>query len=275
MEEAADRDGILIWSEIPVYQNNVTYLTRPGWLNPAHNMLRTNILTNENHPSILVWSIANELQTPPGDAEARYIAGATQIAHQLDPTRPVGMAISNWPGVACQSAYAPLDVLGVNDYFGWFDAGGGTTDDPDQLSPFLDFMHGCYPAKPLMITEFGFEGSQNGPPEERGTYQYQTDQAAFQLGVLASKALHRRCDVVRPAELPLQARLERRRSLPPPPVRDEGRHRSRGQPCSAAVLHPAVDLQLHRADRPSSGPGAAEATRATVSRRARRLTVLP
>ncbi len=187
MEEAADRDGILIWSEIPVYQNNVTYLTRPGWLNFAHNMLRTNILTNENHPSILVWSIANELQTPPGDAEARYIAGATQIAHQLDPTRPVGMAISNWPGVACQSAYAPLDVLGVNDYFGWFDAGGGTTDDPDQLSPFLDFMHGCYPAKPLMITEFGFEGSQNGPPEQRGTYQYQTDQAAFQLGVLASK----------------------------------------------------------------------------------------
>src|ERR1700749_3586203 len=35
MEEAADRDGILIWSEIPVYQNNVTYLTRPAWLNFA------------------------------------------------------------------------------------------------------------------------------------------------------------------------------------------------------------------------------------------------
>ena len=56
-----------------------------------------------------------------------------------------------------------------------------------QLSPFLDFLHGCYPSKPLMITEFGFEGSQNGPPEQRGTYQYQTDQAAFHLGVFASK----------------------------------------------------------------------------------------
>ena len=97
------------------------------------------------------------------------------------------MAISNWPGVACQSAYAPLDVIGFNDYFGWFDAGGGSTDDPDQLSPFLDFLHGCYPSKPLMITEFGFEGSQNGPPEQRGTYQYQTDQGAFHLGVFASK----------------------------------------------------------------------------------------
>jgi beta-glucuronidase len=187
IEEAADRDGILLWSEIPVWQVNSSYLTRPGWLNFAHNMLRTNILTNENHPSVLVWSIANELQTPPNDAEARYIAGATQIAHQLDPTRPVGMAISNWPGVTCQFAYAPLDVLGFNDYFGWFDAGGGSTDDPDQLSPFLDFLHGCYPSKPLMITEFGFEGSQNGPPEQRGTYQYQTAQAAFHLGVFSTK----------------------------------------------------------------------------------------
>ncbi len=187
IEEAADRDGILLWSEVPVYQVNSSYLTRAGWLTFAHNMLRTNILTNENHPSVLVWSIANELQTPPNDAEARYIAGAAQIAHQLDPTRPVGMAISNWPGVACQTAYAPLDVLGFNDYFGWFDAGGGGTDDPDQLGPFLDFLHGCYPSKPLMITEFGFEGSQNGPPEQRGTFQYQTAQAAFHLGVFASK----------------------------------------------------------------------------------------
>ena len=187
IEEAADRDGILLWSEIPVYQVNSSYLTRSGWLNFAHNMLRTNILTNENHPSVLVWSIANELQTPPPDVESRYIAGAAQIAHQLDPTRPVGMAISSWPGVACQAAYAPLDVLGFNDYFGWFDAGGGSTDDPAELSPFLDFLHGCYPSKPLMITEFGFEGSQNGPPEQRGTYQYQTAQAAFHLGVFASK----------------------------------------------------------------------------------------
>ena len=187
IEEAADRSGILLWSEVPVYQVNSKYLTRSGWLNAAHTILRTNILTNENHPSVLVWSIGNELTTPPDDPETRYIAGAAQIAHQLDPTRPVGMAISNWPGVACQSAYAPLDVIGFNDYFGWFDAGGGGTDDPDQLSPFLDFLHGCYPSKPLMITEFGFEGSQNGPSEQRGTYQYQTEQAALHLGVFASK----------------------------------------------------------------------------------------
>ncbi len=187
IEEAADRDGILLWSEVPVYQVSTPYLNNPTWLAFAHQELRTNILTNQNHPSVLVWSVGNELSTPPPDAEARYIAGAAALAHQLDPTRPVGMAIASWPGVDCQSAYAPLDVIGFNDYFGWFDAGGGSTDDMDALSPYLDFLHSCYPNKSLMITEFGFEGNRSGPVEERGTYQFQAAAAAFHLGVFASK----------------------------------------------------------------------------------------
>jgi beta-glucuronidase len=187
IEEMADRDGILLWSEIPVYQVASHYLGQASWLRFAHDELRTDILTNEDHPSVLLWSVGNELPTPPSGNEARYIAGAVRLAHRLDPTRPVGMAIADWPGVSCQSAYAPLDVVGFNDYFGWFDAGGGTTDDPDELSPFLDSLHACYPHKALMITEFGFEGNRNGPVEEKGTYQYQVAQAQFHLGVFASK----------------------------------------------------------------------------------------
>lgn len=187
IEEMADRYGILLWSEVPVYQVATKFLTRPGWLTSAHAFLRQNILVNQNHPSVLLWSIGNELATPPNDAEARYIAGAAQLAHQLDPTRPVGMAIEDWPGVSCQQAYAPLDVIGVNDYFGWFDSGGGTADDRDALSPFLDTVHACYPSKALMITEFGFEGNRAGPVEERGTFAYQAATAAFHLNVFASK----------------------------------------------------------------------------------------
>ncbi|MFZ0040614.1 MAG: glycoside hydrolase family 2 TIM barrel-domain containing protein, partial [Solirubrobacteraceae bacterium] len=142
---------------------------------------------NQNHPSILLWSVANELPTPPGPFESRYITSAAALAHKLDPTRPVGMAIADWPGVPCQSAYAHLDVIGYNDYFGWFDSGGGSDDDPDAMSPFLDSLHACYPNKALMITEFGFEGNRNGPIEERGTYQNSAAMAAFHLGVFASK----------------------------------------------------------------------------------------
>jgi beta-glucuronidase len=187
IEELADRDGLLIWSEVPVYQVADQYMGQPGWQARAHTFLAQNILTNENHPSIMLWSIANELPTPPTANEANYISSAASLAHKLDPTRPVGMAISDWPGVPCQHAYAPLDVIGFNDYFGWFDAGGGGTDDRDALGPFLDSLRACYPTKAIMVTEFGFEANRHGPVEERGTYEFQADATAYHLGVFATK----------------------------------------------------------------------------------------
>ena len=187
IEEMADRDGILLWSEIPVYQTAPQYLSQPGWLREAHAELTQNILTNQNHPSVMLWSIANELRTPPNQAQARYIAGAVALAKRLDPTRPVGIAIADWPGVPCQPAYAPLDVIGFNDYFGWTDAGDGATADREALGPFLDSFRACYPHKALFVTEFGADANRAGPVEERGTYAFQTNTDAYHLSVFASK----------------------------------------------------------------------------------------
>jgi beta-glucuronidase len=188
IEELADRYGILLWSDIPVtQQGNNEDPSQTGWAASALGLLADNIRSNENHPSVFIWSIANELPTPATDADAAYIARGAALAHSLDPTRPVGMAVSDWPGLACQQAYAPLDAIGINEYFGWYNAGGGATDDRDALSPFLDSARACYPNKALLITEFGFDGSRNGPVEERGTYRFQTDAAAYHLGVFASK----------------------------------------------------------------------------------------
>jgi beta-glucuronidase len=187
LEEMADRYGILIWNSIPFYQVGKKYLANPGLLSSAYSMLRQDIYVNQNHPSILLWAIANELATPTTPAEARYIKGATSLVHQLDPTLPVGMALASWPGVPCQTAYAPLDVIGLNEYFGWFDENGGATDDRDALSPFLDSFRACYPKQAIMITEFGFEANTDGPVEVRGTYAFQSDSTAYHLAVFASK----------------------------------------------------------------------------------------
>jgi beta-glucuronidase len=183
MEQMADQAGILLWSEVPVYQVSNTYLQQPGWRTHAIGVLADNIQTNQNHPAIILWSIGNELPTPASGAEATWVSDATAEAHALDPTRPVAMAISDWPGVACQGAYAPLDVIGVNEYFGWFDAGGGATDDRGELGPFLQSVRQCYPDQAILVSEFGYGGDRNGPAEARGTYAYQQAMISYSLGV--------------------------------------------------------------------------------------------
>jgi beta-glucuronidase len=188
MEELADREGILIWSSIPAWGTHAQYFTQPGWLANARELLRENILDNENHPSILLWAIANEPPQPPGGAEASYIASQAALVHRLDPTRPAAMAIMALPGQVCSTAYAPLQVIGANEYFGLFDEAGGLTDDRDELGPFLDSLRACHPNEALMVTEFGFDGDRNGPVEEYGTYQFQANMLAYHLGVLATKS---------------------------------------------------------------------------------------
>jgi beta-glucuronidase len=188
LAELADRNGLLMWLDVPVNQSvSDQYLQMPAWLAQTTATLQASILANQNHPSVLAWSIGNELPSPVTAAEASYISSAVARAHRLDPTRPVGMSISDWPGNPCQSAYGPLDAIGVNEYFGWYNAGGGTTDDRDALGPYLDGLRACYPHQALFVTEFGFDGSRNGPLEERGTYQFQAGATAFHLGVFDSR----------------------------------------------------------------------------------------
>jgi len=187
MEELADREGILIWSEIPVWGVAGQYFADPSWRARAYSELRQNILDNENHPSILLWSIANEPPQPPPAAEAAYIQTAAGLVHSLDPTRPAAMAIMGIPGYVCNQAYGPLQVIGVNEYFGLFQEAGGVTDDRDALSPFLDSLRACHQNQALMVTEFGFDGNRDGPVEEYGTYEHQDDMLAYHLAVLGSK----------------------------------------------------------------------------------------
>ena len=187
MQEQADRQGILMWSEIPAWSVPSEMLARSAVRATALEQLRQNILANSNHPSILTWSVANELASRPGEAESRWYADAARTAKELDPTRPVSAALIGYPTGECFSAYAPLDLLGINTYFGWYPAPVGQTADRMLLSGYLDAMRACYPKKAAMVTEYGAEGNRNGPPEEKGTYQFQDEYTRFTLGVFATK----------------------------------------------------------------------------------------
>jgi beta-glucuronidase len=187
LEEQADRLGIMLWSEIPVYQVHTVYLKYNSVKSLAAKMLTNNIVSNGVHPSIIVWSIQNELSSRVGVSQSALIRQQAAIAHRMDPSRPVGLAVAAYPSAPCQAGYGPLDVLGFNDYFGWYPGPGGTLADQDGLSPYLDTVRTCYPNKAIVMTETGAEANRDGPEEEKGTYAFQSAFANFHFGVYATK----------------------------------------------------------------------------------------
>jgi len=187
MHELADRQGLLIWSEIPVYAIKTQYLKRLEVRKLAARELEENIIANQNHPSILLWSIGNELSARPGPVQHNYINRAVRQAKALDPTRPVGLAVAGYPSAGCRPQYGALDVVGINEYFGWYPGPSGQIADRDALPEFLDSIRACYPKKAVMVSEFGAEANRDGPVEERGTFQYQQDFVNYHLGVIAAR----------------------------------------------------------------------------------------
>jgi beta-glucuronidase len=182
-QEMADRAGLLIWSEVPVYRMNTGYLYASTRL-AAVDEVRQNVLDNENHASVIIWSIGNELKDTVPRRVRQYISAAARVAKGLDPSRPVGMAIEGHQLTACRTGYGPLNVLGINDYFGWYD---GEVANPADLSPYLDTMRTCHPSKALLVTEFGAEANRSGPATEKGTYEFQQDFLRYHLAVFDSK----------------------------------------------------------------------------------------
>ena len=187
IHELADRLGLLIWSEIPVYAVKTLYLRRESVRALAAKEMRRNVEANLNHPSVMLWSVGNELSSKPGPVQGDYIRRAAEIAKDIDPTRPVGIAFAGYPSAGCQTEYAPLDVLGTNEYFGWYPGPGGKLFDRNGLSAYLDQLRKCYPRHALVVSEFGAEANRSGPVEEKGTYEFQREFVRFHLGVFASK----------------------------------------------------------------------------------------
>jgi len=183
--ELADRAGIMVWSEIPVYQVRPTALKHASVRNKGVDMLRRNILANGTHPSVVVWSIANELNSKVNANQAAYIRKAAGVAHALDSTRPIGQAVASNVTVGCQKGFAPLDIIGFNEYFNWYPGPDGTMADRDNLPIYLKRMRRCYPAKAIAVTEVGAEANREGPVEERGTYAFQSAFAQWHFDELA------------------------------------------------------------------------------------------
>jgi beta-glucuronidase len=187
MHELADRLGVLIWSEVPVFQVPAELLRRSDLRAVARDMLTTNVLTHQNHPSVFTWSVSNELRPEPGTIERSYYRESSALLRRLDPTRPVSTVIAGYLDHEPQSSFSNFDLLGFNSYFGWYPGRQASIADRDNLSPFLDRMRSYYPSQAIMVTEHGAEANREGPDEERGTYGFQRDFYDFHNRVYSTK----------------------------------------------------------------------------------------
>ena len=80
----------------------------------AEKDLTAMIKRDRNHPSVVMWSIGNEIREqgmPEGANIAKFL---TKISHDLDPTRPVSAGFNNWKGAIKNGLAAEVDLVGFN-----------------------------------------------------------------------------------------------------------------------------------------------------------------
>jgi beta-glucuronidase len=149
----ADRHGILLIPEIPVWQFSEAQLSDPRVVELARQQMREMIQQAGNHPSVFGWSVANEsaTATPGGIA---YFRTMRALIRQIDPGRPVSFADDALSKLdrADQSAANDADFLMMNQYFGSWHGPASA------LVPALDKIDRLFPGKMLIVSEMGFAG---------------------------------------------------------------------------------------------------------------------
>jgi beta-glucuronidase len=175
--QLADRLGILVINEIPAVGLNFEdpeEATAQRFAQ-ALQQLRELIARDKNHPSTIMWNVANEpLAGPPlgaappvpeaVEAGMEFFRRLYEEAYRLDGTRPVTFVSVqggpwDWHGI--------FDVVCINRYYGWYTQAGRLDEAEQVLARDLDELHRTF-GKPIIITEFGTDtlpGVHYQPPE--------------------------------------------------------------------------------------------------------------
>jgi beta-glucuronidase len=179
MTRLADRMGLMVWSEIPVYWD--IDWENPATLQNAENQLHEMIARDHNRASVVFWSVSNE--TPVKPARLTFLRQLADAARQQDSTRLITSAMNHVDetGPNARTLSDPLgeflDVLGLNEYLGWY---WGRPEDADNMQWTMPWN------KPLIMSEFGAENpyGRHGTADERWTEEYQANLYQHQISML-------------------------------------------------------------------------------------------
>ncbi len=197
--QLADREGFLIINEIPAvslqFEDDENIKHR---LRMCMQQVEELIDRDKNHPSVVMWSVANEPMAPklnssPQDDQDThseikgkdFLEQLIQRTRELDPSRLVSFA--NLGGTP-SSWLEQCDVICMNRYWGWYVLGGELDKALISLEQELDSVWETW-RKPIILTEFGADtmAGMHGHPNVMWTEEYQAEFIRGHLMVAAKK----------------------------------------------------------------------------------------
>ena len=173
----AEKMGLLVWSEIPVYWTI-------AWKNPrtyenARNQLHDMITRDHNRANVIIWSIANE--TPHSTERDTFLGNLAKYARSLDNTRLISMAMevtgaSNYVNRLNDNMNQYVDVVSFNQYIGWY----RDVNDAPKMKWEIPYN------KPVIISEFGggAKYGYHGAKNQRWTEEFQENLYIENLAML-------------------------------------------------------------------------------------------
>ncbi|NEE04553.1 beta-glucuronidase [Phytoactinopolyspora halotolerans] len=137
--------------------------------------LRELIGRDKNHPSVVMWSIANEPASNE-DGAREYFEPLVTLARELDPTRPLTYALVMFANTKNDQIIDLFDVVSLNRYYGWYVATGELDVAEDYLERDIQSWVERT-GKPIMMSEYGAD-TQPGLHsvwDQAWTEEYQRD----------------------------------------------------------------------------------------------------
>ncbi|HUA38129.1 MAG TPA: glycoside hydrolase family 2 TIM barrel-domain containing protein [Candidatus Sulfopaludibacter sp.] len=147
--QLADQNGVCLWSEIPL----IDYITTSAaFTSNTLQQLREMVRQRYNHPSIIFWSVYNEVTLSMGDqgsgtlSTTNLISQEVQQVSQDDPTR-LSTAGANTSDNDPSTLYT--QVIAFNKYYGWYST------PLNGIGAWADNFHATYPNRCVGVSEYG------------------------------------------------------------------------------------------------------------------------
>ena len=163
MIKEAEKRGLMVWSEIPVYQH--IEFADTAVCQKIERMMKEMIKRDKNRCGVIIWSLSNETYPSTPNRNKTLIA-LTKKCRDIDSTRLITHVMntqryeSNTFDVS-DTLNRFVDIIAINEYIGWYT--------PWQGAPADTKWKLICPEKPVFISEFGGEalyGNNNGPADE-------------------------------------------------------------------------------------------------------------